>query len=974
MHINIDKILSEYKGFFADSTANTDIREKGGVKGYTSVSFQREKSEKEQKAFLGYDKNSKLINSEETGENKSAGSSADNITEFLNNAIDTLKNLVTDEDYSRMAELGITADKDDMKTIVTVYERIQIQLAAYGDKSVSGLNISSDKIDKVIKSKSLANGVKMAESIGDIEDGAKEYLIKNNMEPTVENIYMAVHSNEKSPLKGQDKGMTSEQWEQLTSQVEKFMEKNGIEADEKAMDSAKWLLDRELPLTVDNLVKYMKLQEIESGASRDMESVKANMIMAELFNTGAADGYMTTGWIDREQAADVAETIQNADDDTVWYIAEKELTLNVANLKKYSNASERKNQYNANGGEQRENSRIIRARQIMLEAKAVMTTEGALLMEKLGISITYTEIEEMVSIVKEENNKFASSFLVQPDAEKTDMLASVMDIMKSMTGIPVAAVGAVVEKNQHFDIQNVYDEGIRLKQIYEKAGETYEAVGTEVRADLGDSMGKAFRNIDIIIEETGLKADAYTRRAVRILGYNSMDITQESIVEIAEKASEVDRVIKNITPKTAAYLIENGINPLNEDIDELNDRLLQINNEIGADENEEYAKYLWKLEKSGAVTQEERQAYIELYRSLKQIEKADTRAIGAVVREGAALTLGNLLMAEKSRSKYGMNMTVDEKTGYYQGRLIKNRLEDILENITGKIPKEDATVDSLEEMYLTPENMTEANRLNNQYEAYIMHDIKDIIDKAQKTDDIKFTEKMIFELMEGKLTPSAANMAAEAMLMTKGSEIRMMLKDNMNSEKKILDRFNSDDEAMEAYEEMDGEAKELYSKELQSEEPDYQRYRSLSMATGLMVKSAKNKCYNIPVDINGEDVMVKVRFYHGEEEAGTVNISLKDSHMGSVEAKFKAGSDTLSGVILCGDENVKSHISSNMDVLIQEFDRETDIAVTLGETEIQLEGEETAADKATDRELYEIAKTFLKALKVWSEMSINNIA
>ena len=45
---------------------------------------------------------------------------------YINENIEKLKELVTDEDYSAMSELGLAPDKEDPHTLLTVYERIQI--------------------------------------------------------------------------------------------------------------------------------------------------------------------------------------------------------------------------------------------------------------------------------------------------------------------------------------------------------------------------------------------------------------------------------------------------------------------------------------------------------------------------------------------------------------------------------------------------------------------------------------------------------------------------------------------------------------------------------------------------------------------------------------------------------------------------------------------------------------------------------
>ena len=45
--------------------------------------------------------------------------------------IDTLKSMVTPEDYSQLEEWGLVPDEENPQSFVTVYERIQIELKAY---------------------------------------------------------------------------------------------------------------------------------------------------------------------------------------------------------------------------------------------------------------------------------------------------------------------------------------------------------------------------------------------------------------------------------------------------------------------------------------------------------------------------------------------------------------------------------------------------------------------------------------------------------------------------------------------------------------------------------------------------------------------------------------------------------------------------------------------------------------------------
>ena len=142
---------------------------------------------------------------------------------YINQNIDRLKSLVTSEDYSAMSELGLAPDKETPDTLVTVYERIQIQLVAYCDDYEGGtISINSDKLKKVLGSEAMAQSVKMANDSKNINDDAKAYLLKNEKEPSIENVYWAVHSTQT----GSDTAtvmLSEEEWNHLGCQMVPFL-------------------------------------------------------------------------------------------------------------------------------------------------------------------------------------------------------------------------------------------------------------------------------------------------------------------------------------------------------------------------------------------------------------------------------------------------------------------------------------------------------------------------------------------------------------------------------------------------------------------------------------------------------------------------------------------------------------------------------------------------------------------------------
>ena len=164
-----------------------------------------------------------------------------------------------------------------------------------------------------------------------------------------------------------------------------------------------------------------------------------------------------------------------------------------------------------------------------------------------------------------------------------------------------------------------------------------------------DSIQKAFQNADKVLEDLEMETSEENRRAVRILGYNQMELTRENIQAVKASDMELHRVIDKMTPAAVLQIIRDGKNPLEMTIPEVNDYLdsMQYAKE---EETEKYSKFLYKLDRNKAITEDERTAYIGIYRMLRQFEKTDDAAVGAVINMGAELSFKNLLSAVDRKS------------------------------------------------------------------------------------------------------------------------------------------------------------------------------------------------------------------------------------------------------------------------------------------------------------------------------------
>ena len=114
------------------------------------------------------------------------------------------------------------------------------------------------------------------------------------------------------------------------------------------------------------------------------------------------------------------------------------------------------------------------------------------------------------------------------DPSKTELFAETTQKVTDLKQMPAYVLGIA---DAGLDTVNrLHEAGSALQKELDKAGERYETLMTQPRRDLGDSIQKAFSNTEDILKDLGLSANEANKRAVRILAYNSLAITEESVL------------------------------------------------------------------------------------------------------------------------------------------------------------------------------------------------------------------------------------------------------------------------------------------------------------------------------------------------------------------------------------------------------------------------------------------------------------
>ena len=455
------------------------------------------------------------------------------------NEMAVLSNTVSADDLQQMQKEGFSVNNTDSHTVVTVTDKIKAELAkagvdisAYGDgltkeqlENITGSAAVATQIEAVLKANDLpatnanvsetVEALAQAASITEISGDMMSYLLKNNLEPSIQNVYKAQYSSANdSQLSGGEIDLS-----ELEPQIMQIIEAAGLEVNESTLSDAKWLLKEQIPLTAEKLQQLTDLKEL-AGQIED----------------GSVDW---NGMLDS-----IADTIRMG--------------------KRPTEAS------------------MITAQRQLEETRLSMTKEAEATIDKLGVEMDYQAMEDTVEGLKEQERAYYRSLLdsagIEPSEQNIDTMEQTLTVFDALKGMPAYVLGAVDAESS---ITQVYDAGAQMQQAFEKANESYETLMTAPRRDMGDSMQKAFRNVDAILESMKLDTSAANQRAVRILAYNGLDITEENIMSVKALDEEMQHAFRNLNPATTLEMIRRGENPLDMSMQELNQAAEEIQQETG---------------------------------------------------------------------------------------------------------------------------------------------------------------------------------------------------------------------------------------------------------------------------------------------------------------------------------------------------------------------------------------------------------
>ena len=789
----------------------------------------------------------------------------------------------------------------------------------------------------------VSHAAEMAEAVTDYSQASVKFFIATGRAViTPENIQAAMTAADGGQIKNnipQNGASDKEVFEQLEGQVGNILADGDIEATDEAMEVARFLYENDLPVTAENVKLYQSLEELKDLAP-DVLLDRITDSMLDGIQPEKAD--LTK--LSLNEAAELVQDLLDAEDGDLQQIYTTEADF-------------------------------VRAKRQLEEIRLVMTAEAARNMASKGIRIDIENLENIVEELRQQEQQLTKGILeetgVPVTQENVDVMQGTLESARQVLAAPVEMLGTTRPLMGVQTLQEMADTAVSMTG--EKLQQAYEAVGTEVRPDLGDRISKAFQNVDDILQELNLEQTAANERAVRILAYNRMPLTEDNILDMKAYDSKVTTLMQNLKPPVVADLIRQQVNPLQMTIEELDEKVLDIQRENIQSEDISFRKYLWKMDRQHGLSKQERESMIGIYRLLDKVQKSDGAVIGQVIKEGRELSFSTLLSATRSRRAAGIDVALDEtfggiETTVEKGSSISDQIQaaygstlitKLQKNLSPKVLREqgeEAMDLSLEQLL---EKCTVEGETDAQMEPYYEQMAEEIRAAAEDADG-----RLESFLKSLDLPDTMANLAAaRQMLGGRPGRYEKLWKKEESEE--IVENFDNPEELDAAYEKIDRAHSEELAKERESDDITCDDIVSLARMAGSISfyrKIRSRQMYEIPLITEQGITSCHVTIQDGDSrEKGTVEISMDSEQYGRIQASFRVNGHRVKGFVTAerqeGMETGKKLLHEfEKDLEEMGFTMDSDSLVQGSRKSLQT-GNKAAGTKNQD--LYRIAKTFI---------------
>ena len=839
---------------------------------------------------------------------------------------------MSDEDYGEMLREGYEPSQMTPEETVTILDKIKAELIKSG-KHVAGYtdDLDMDTLAAAVGSQELARSLQNAFDSVDVPmtrenvdkvmqalelgqtlhtptEGEMYHMIVRGMDTTIQDFYMAQATAGQIPqtMQGQYFGEAVKGYvtknvssgdvvaEDMTAQIEQLLGRLEIPATEEAMEQAKWLVEKVLPITEETMDLLGDVAQL-TFPPKD-ENIVECALRALADGRPAKEGNLAQRQTRIEKALEIYEL----------YHGESAIDL-------------------------------IHDRRVLEEIRLHMTVETNLKLLDSGFSIDTASIEETIEALKMAEESIAKQYFPNSETpvENYRVLEKAAQVIKGIPQLPFKTVVNFAARISQVSVNEFHESGVALEAAYKQAGEAYELIGTAPREDLGDSIKKAFGNVDALLTELGYELNEENRKAMRGLGYNSLELTVENMEKVKEANRQVLEVVAKMTPAKTLEMIRAGYNPLDLTFDELNAYLdsQQVSVEV---QQEKYSRFLQRLDHAGEITPQEREAFIGCYRLMRQIEKADGAATGSIIRTGVELNFANLLSAVRSGRYKGMDARVSDTTAEVCQRIMKDAsISEQIERAFAKQMRED---------------YAQAN--------------------AGAADASPLLEA-------GGITITTENLLAAGQLQKEPGKVLSEIDKRTQKKEKLSDSLEELADS-EGFKESYISRLEEFTEEIshdcfeQTEALDVKAMQLISKQMHIMKNLAQRDEFFFGMEIEGEQVNVHLKMEQFAEVHGLIEIQFTGEKLGEINGSLQVTDTGVEGFFVGNREDVVRNLRSNADIISIQVAKEWNLErleFVYSET-YHTAGRmprKALGVQYSTQALYVLAKDFLQGLKLAGE-------
>ncbi|NLK98271.1 MAG: hypothetical protein GX272_09400 [Epulopiscium sp.] len=586
------------------------------------------------------------------------------------------------------------------------------------------------------------------ETVKTMDDKAIAQFIKRDLPATLNNVYASVFSSgkeepstkSKSPY--QDVGMHFEpvDFEVTKEEIISLLKAQQIPTEEEYIEAAEILIKNHIEVDKEKVQAIVTLKRQISRINEEDLLDQSAQLLKENKNPGKIElidhQYRPVEKpLTHEEMKQLLQDIKEIDDEDIKKLIKRNMPINLKNLRG-EKGSEIKDEVKLEKESIEQNPSFITAKRQLEEIRLKMTLEAAVkLNQKIQIDTAPLKevVEELKALEKEYYGDCLKKAGAEPSKENIEQLEALYKKIEGIKELDERVLPKVIKKEINFIIDDLYKEQLKEEIIEPFKAETavsaYEEMHTKPEQRFGDTIRKIENQIETLLKDQEIEPTKENIRCARILIQNAIDVTEENILHLKLLDEKVNYVGANLHPTIAAEMIKEGFRPDQIPIDEVIDYIKDFEEILGSDVRDKLNEFILQMDEDKALTQEEREGMIGIYRMLHTIEKSNGKVIGWLMKNNMSLTLNNLMEGAKYLARTGgrrqdMDVSIDDEFGVikelnFPEKSIKAQLEKafgVKENIT-ELKRMDMRIPSVQE------NL----RLNNEEGIRTIHQTIDYI-------------------------------------------------------------------------------------------------------------------------------------------------------------------------------------------------------------------------------------------------------